>query len=212
MRLLLLPLLLAPLAAQQPLPQEAPAAKFQASAQLVVEIVSVKDKNGKVIEGLTAKDFTVTENGAPQTIRSCEFQKVQDSPDIVKVESVTRKQISPETPGDIRYKDRRLLALYFDMTAMPVPDQLRALNAARKFIRTQMAPADLMAIMKFSTGSVQVLEDFTNDRDELEKAIQTMIVGEGQGFDENAADDTVADTGSAFGQDDAEFNIFNTDR
>src|SRR5207248_4743491 len=64
----------------------------------------------------------------------------------------------------------------------------------------------------FSTGSVQVLEDFTNDRDELEKAIQTMIVGEGQGFDENAADDSVADTGAAFGQDDAEFNIFNTDR
>src|SRR5260370_23192243 len=98
------------------------------------------------------------------------------------------------------------------MSAMPVPDQLRALNAARKFIRTQMGPADLMAIMKFSTGSVQVLEDFTNDRDELEKAIQTMIVGEGQGFDETAADDSAADTGSAFGQDDGEFNIFNTDR
>ncbi len=224
MRLLLLALLLAPLAAQQPLPQEAPAAKFQASAQLVVEMVSVKDKNGKVIEGLTAKDFTVTENGAPQTIRFCEFQKVQETaepaplaapalrPDTAKVESVTRNQISGETPGDIRYQNRRLLALYFDMTAMPVPDQLRALNAARKFIRTQMAPADLIAIMKFSTGSVQVLEDFTGDRDRLETAIQTLIVGEGQGFDENAGDDSTADTGSAFGQDDGEFNIFNTDR
>src|SRR6202023_3590563 len=29
---------------------------------------------------------------------------------------------------------------------------------------------------------------------------------------ENAADDSTADTGSAFGQDDGEFNIFNTDR
>jgi VWFA-related protein len=202
------------LSAQQPLPQENQSVKFQASSQLVVEIVSVKDKNGNVIDGLTAKDFSVTENGVAQTIRFCEFQKVQDTSDLApaKVESVTRNQISPETPGDIRYRDRRLLALYFDMTAMPVPDQLRALNAARKFIRTQMASADLMAIMKFSTGSVQVLEDFTNDRDELEKAIQTMIVGEGQGFDENAADDSVADTGSAFGQDDSEFNIFNTDR
>jgi VWFA-related protein len=225
MRLLLLALLLAPLAAQQPLPQEAPAAKFQASAQLVVEMVSVKDKNGKAIEGLTAKDFTVTENGAPQTIRFCEFQKVQDTADLppvaaapapaphtAKVESVTRNQISGETPGDIRYQNRRLLALYFDMTAMPVPDQLRALNAARKFISKQMAPADLMAIMKFSTGSVQVLEDFTGDRDRLETAIQTLIVGEGQGFDENAGDDSTADTGSAFGQDDGEFNLFNTDR
>ena len=182
-------------------------------------MVSVKDKSGKVIEGLTAKDFTVTENGVAQTIRLCEFQKLQDTLEPApvaapqpKVDSITRNQITAESPGDIRYKDRRLLALYFDMTAMPVPDQLRALNAARKFIRTQMAPADLMAIMKFSTGAVQVLEDFTSDRDRLETAIQTLIVGEGQGFDENAADDSTADTGSAFGQDDGEFNIFNTDR
>src|SRR6266566_3659172 len=70
-----------PLAAQQPLPRDNQTAKFQASSQLVVEIVSVKDKDGKVIEGLTAKDFTVTENGAPQTIRFCEYQKVEDTPD-----------------------------------------------------------------------------------------------------------------------------------
>ena len=34
------------------------------------------------------------------------------------------------------------------MTAMPTPDQLRALDAAQKFIRTQMTAADLMAIMR----------------------------------------------------------------
>ena len=35
--------------------------------QLVVEAVVVKDKDGKTIPGLTAKDFTVTEDGVPQT-------------------------------------------------------------------------------------------------------------------------------------------------
>ena len=54
--------------AQQP-PE--PAVKFQSTTQLVVETVSVKDKNGKAIEGLTAKDFVVTENGQPQTISFC---------------------------------------------------------------------------------------------------------------------------------------------
>jgi VWFA-related protein len=102
--------------------------------------------------------------------------------------------------------------LYFDMTAMPVPDQLRALGAAQKFLRTQMTSADLMAIMMFGGGAVQVLQDFTDDRDRLESIIQTMIVGEGQGFDEDPNDASTADTGAAFGQDDGEFNIFNTDR
>jgi len=180
-------------------------------------MVGVKDKNGKVIEGLTAKDFTVTENGVPQTIQFCEFQKLQEAsaeptPQPANVTPVTVTQIAPESPGDIRYKNRRLLAVYFDMTAMPVPDQLRAFSAAQKFIRAQMAPPDLMALMKFSSGSVQVLQDFTDDRDLLGAAIQKLIVGEGQGFDETPADDSAADTGSAFGQDDGEFNIFNTDR
>ncbi len=42
--------------------------------------------------------------------------------------------------------------------------------------------------------------------------IQTLVVGEGQGLDEAADDASSADTGAAFGQDDSEFNIFNTDR
>ena len=58
------------------------------------------------------------------------------------------------------------MALYFDMTAMPPPDQMRALGAAEKFIRTQMTAADLVAIMEYPGGAVEVHLDFTDDRDE----------------------------------------------
>ena len=215
---------------QQPAqPAGAPTVKFQANSQLVVEVVTVNDKSGKPIEGLTAKDFVVTENGVAQTISFCEFQKLQEAveappaaavPELAATPAaaapaappVTQTQIMPEAPGDIRYRDRRLLVLYFDMTAMPVPDQLRALGAAQKFLKSQMAKADLMAIMEFESGAVKVLQDFTDDRDKLQNVIQTLIIGEGQGLDENAADESAADTGAAFGQDDAEFNLFNTDR
>ncbi len=141
--------------AQQP-PDTVP--KFQATTQLVVETVTVKDKNGKPIEGLTAKDFVVTENGQPQTISFCEFQQLDNTPAPAPppptvaqltqpkaAPAVTSTPIAPEAPGDIHYRDRRLLALYFDMTAMPVPDQLRALQAAQKFLRSQIATADLVA-------------------------------------------------------------------
>jgi len=164
--------------------------KITVNTQLVVETVSVTDKNGKPIEGLAAKDFVVTEDGVAQTVSFCEYQKMQQAapapapapaPAGDQAAPVTRGQISPERPGDIRYKDRRLLALYFDMSAMPVPDQLRAQSAAIKFIRTQMAPADLMAILSFSDG-VHVLRDFTDNRDDLEKTVNKLFVGEAQGF------------------------------
>ena len=52
-----------------------------------------------------------------------------------------------------RYKNRRLLALYFDMSAMQPADQLRALQAAQQFIRTQMTTADLVAIMRYDSAA-----------------------------------------------------------
>lgn len=202
--------------------------KFTSNTQLVVEVVSVKDKDGKPIEGLTAKDFTITENGQPQTISVCEYQKLDDTVEPLaavpqeakpaatpvvekpKADPTAAPAISGAAPGDIKYRDRRLLAIYFDMSAMPVPDQLRSLTAARTFIQKQMTKADLLAVMKFEGGSVRVLQDFTGDRDALYLVIDKMIAAEGQGFDESDPD--AGDTGAAFGQDDGEFNIFNTDR
>ncbi len=198
------------------------AATFQTSSQLVVETVVVKDKSGKTIEGLTAKDFTVTEDGAPQAIKFFEFQKLDELPKAPPAQTtdlgrprpfdkLTKTQIAPEQPGGSRYRDKRLLALYFDMTAMQEPDQLRALTASQKFIRTQMTPADLMCIMVFSGGAVLVHQDFTDDRERLLSVLQTLIVGENQNSTD-PGDSSSSDTGAAFGQNDGEFNIFNTDR
>ena len=51
-------------------PGAAGSATFSTAAQLVVETVGVRDKQGNAIEGLTAKDFTVTEDGVPQKVTS----------------------------------------------------------------------------------------------------------------------------------------------
>jgi VWFA-related protein len=201
-------------------PGSAGTVTFTADSQLVIRAVEVTDKKGNPIEGLTAKDFTVTEDGVPQTIRVFEHQKLTETapappsaPENVRIyEKLGRTQIAAEKPGDTRYKNRRLLALYFDMTAMQPADQLRALASAQTFLRTRMTPDDLVAILRYSGGAVEVLHDFTDDRDRLLSIIQTMIVGEGQGFGESANDAASSDTGAAFGQDDREFNIFNTDR
>jgi VWFA-related protein len=229
MRSLLTILLLATLGAEaQQIGQNAPVGSsdtvtLSVRSQIVIETVVVKDKKGNPVDGLTAKDFTLTEDGVPQTIRFCEHQSLpstaSDVPlpppgpeDIKLYKRLARTQISPEIPGDVRYKDHRLLALYFDMTAMRPADQLRALAAAQTFIRKQMTTADLVSILRYSGGSVDVLQDFTADRNRLLSIIQTLIVGEGQGSAESVDDASSADTGAAFGQDDSEFNVFNTDR
>jgi VWFA-related protein len=191
--------------------------------QLVVEAVVVKDKDGKTIPGLTAKDFTVTEDGVPQTVRICERQTLaeQSTPlpvikpgteDIRIYKHLARTQIAPETEDNERYKNRRLMALYFDMSAMRPADQLRALSAAKQFIRTQMTSVDLVSILRYQGGAVDILQDFTADRNKLLSILETLIVGEAQGDAETIDDASSADTGAAFGQDDSEFNVFNTDR
>ena len=193
------------------------------NSQLVIETVVVKDKKGNFVPGLTARDFAVTEDGQPQTIRIFEHQALstaatplpvtpRDDEQITLYKTLTRTQIAPESPGKPQYSDHRLLALYFDMTAMPPDDQLRALSAAEKFVRTQMTVADLVAILRYQGGSVDVVQDFTGDRNRLLSILETMIVGEGQGSVESIDDASSADTGAAFGQDDSEFNIFNNDR
>ena len=65
--------------------------------------------------------------------------------------------------------------------------------------------------MRYNAGSVDILQDFTQDRDRPQH-LEAMIVGEGQESAEKVDDASSSDTGAAFGQDDSEFNIFNTDR
>ena len=199
---------------------------FRTGSLLIVETVTVKDKDGKPIEGLTAKDFTITEDGEPQAISFVEFQRLPGpgqtaSPAApaaavlspppaagARIEPPTQAQLAVPPPGDTRYRDRRLLVLYFDSSAVPPQDQMRVYTNALKFVDTQMSPADLVAIVTFQRGAVRVRQDFTDNRALLRELIQILIFGDDQ--DGDGVPDPLP--GTAFGQDDGEFNIFNTDR
>ena len=105
---------------------------LKVQSNLVVEAVEVKDKQGHFVQGLTAKDFVLTEDGVPQTIKYCEHQDLSETakplpPMTSATENVTvynrlaRESIAPESMDNERYKNRRLLALYFNMLALPRP-------------------------------------------------------------------------------------------
>lgn len=193
------------------------------STQLVVETVVVRDKHGRFVPGLSAKDFRVTEDGAPQKVKIFRRQDLAsakalspltaaDEEHITLYRRLEPMRIAPEIADHSQYSGHWLMVLYFDMTAMPPDDQQRALEAARSFVRTKMTTADLVAIMRYTGGAVQVVQDFTADRDRLLSILETMTVGEGQGSADSLDGASSADTQVAFGQDDSEFNIFNNDR
>jgi len=213
-------------------PLAQPSVKFETTTQLVIVNVFVKDKDGRPVEGLTASDFSVFEDGKPQQIKVFEYQRVEDNqlpppqrgfaeraadqgaqgaPPARAAEAAVQPAITPARPGEIKYKDSRLLVLYFDFQGMPVEDQIRAQEGALKFLTTQMTASDRVAIMSCA-GQLKVLHDFTDDREALIKIVKGLVVGEASEMANTSADESAEDTGAAFTADDSEFNIFNTDR
>ncbi len=210
--------------------------KFATTTNLVIVNVTVRDKSGRPVEGLKAGDFTVVEDDKAQKLSVFEFQHLAaDQPALPPVEKTAeraapalkterpkaaeaapapRNQISTSANGEVRYKDRRLIVLFFDFSSMPPDDQMRAQKAGEKFLKEQMTPADLVSIMAFG-NSLQILQDFTDDRDRLNEVMRSFHIGEGSelAMEASNGDDTSGeDTGAAFTADDTEFNIFNTDR
>ena len=152
---------------------------FRATTRLVVVNVSVKDKQGNVVAGMKPSDFELSEDGKAQQIKVFEYQQLDDTalppatlapratatPDEAgpAVRAAVSTPIAPAPPGEIKYKNRRLLVLYFDESGMPVADQIRSQQAAMRFLNTQMTESDLIAVMTYSTD-LRVLQDFTADR------------------------------------------------
>jgi VWFA-related protein len=203
--------------------QQTPQSTFRATVRLIVQPVSVKDKQGKPVLGLTAKDFVVTEDGQPQEIAFVEYQALDDTllappaiggppptvpaPAASSVSAATSATVAVPAPGDTRYRGRRLVVLYFDLYQMSFFDQLRVFSDAEKYVTTQMAAADLVAIMAFKDGGVRLKQDFTDDRAALGATLQQMMSAAN---DEEAG--LVVESGGAFGDENDTFNIFSTDR
>jgi len=203
-------------AGQQPQPI------FTANSNLVIVDVTVRDKAGKPIEGLKASDFAVFEDGKPQKIAMFEFQKLSEDPepppklalaDQLKLPEAPKTTITAEKPGQIQYHDKRLMIFYLDFSSMGIPEQLRAQEAALDYAAKHITKDDLVAILLY-TSQVQVLTDFTADRDVINSIIKALPIGEMSEL-AGLADTTDAngeDTGAAFVADETEFNIFNTDQ
>src|SRR5712671_225053 len=81
-------------------PQAPQQPTFRASTRLIVTTVVVKDRDGKPIEGLTAKDFLVTEDNEAQDVAFVEYQRLEDQPPLPPLSSVQVADVAaPDAAG-----------------------------------------------------------------------------------------------------------------
>ena len=111
-----------------------------------------------------------------------------------------------------QFKDRRLIILFFDLSAMEPDEMDRATTVGSALVDTQMAPPDLVSIVSLGSSLV-VNQDFTADHELLKNQLKAFSGGSGQGFEEggNGTTEGTSDNGQSFTADDTEYNIFNTD-
>ncbi len=193
---------------------------IQVTTELVLVNVVARDKKGNVIKDLKKEDFTLYEDGKKQLISSFDFEDVDQ---LATTAGATISRAAPSTPGTLLHstkkapptldaRDRRLILLFFDFSAMQPEDIDRSVDAAKKFVHGKMQPADLVAIVSLATN-MHVDCDFTDDQAKLAAVLASYSAGEGQGFDNGTTGSAegAAETGGSFTEDDTDLNTFNAD-
>ncbi len=210
------------LSAQQSTPPPPPSpGRIRVTTELVLVNVVARDKKGNLVLDLKKDDFTLLEDGKKQQISSFDFENV----DQVMTAGAAEPTVSgsagggnllkgtKKAPPTLDARDRRLMLLFFDFSAMD-PEQIdRGVDAAKKFVSTKMQPADLMALVSLSTN-LHVDLDFTDDKDRLMAALTAYSTGQGQGYDNGTTGSAegAVETGGSFTADDTDYDTFSADR
>jgi VWFA-related protein len=199
---------------------------MQVQVDRVLTNVVVRDKKtGEVIKGLKQSDFKISEDNKAQNITTFDYQNVDqavalaEGPTVSGVSATQKKTIADLVNNNFaaapqELKDRRLIVLFFDLSSMQPEDVTRAVDSAKDYINTHMAPADMVASVSL-VSSLSMDQDFTSDKSALLKAVSKYDGTEGSGFDagsEGGDSDGTSDDSSSFTADDSEFNALNTDR
>ena len=208
----------APLRAQESGQPVAAQGRIRVTTELVLVNVVARDKKGNLIKDLKKEDFTLYEDGKKQEISSFDFENVDQlaataGPTVSGVAPGTLLHSSKKAPPTLDARDRRLILLFFDFSAMQPEEIDRSVDAAKKFVHEKMQPADLIAVISLSTN-MHVDCDFTDDQQKLASVLSSYNSGEVQGFDNGAtgSSEGAAETGGSFTEDDTDLSTFNADR
>jgi VWFA-related protein len=141
------------------------------NARLVVLDVVVTDKTGKPVDGLTARDFQIFEDGKLQHIRSLDPPSTHTLPP-VSIAAGISAVFDPAQPASFGHSPVSILV--FDQLNTHFADSSFARRCLRDYLAGQPAllpqPTTLLTVYD---NHFKLLQAFTRDRDALLRAVAT---------------------------------------
>ena len=133
-------------------PADQPVTTLKVKAREVLLPVTVRDKKGALVANLTAADFTLTEDGRPQVIKS--FSRESNLPFLVGLLVDTSRSVSSAMENE-----RKAGGKFVDLMLPADPKAAKA--------------GDQAFLIHFDR-EVELLQDFTNSRDKLHHELDGM--------------------------------------
>ena len=155
--------------AQDGTPQQAQPA-FRTGVDLVQVDVSVLDRDRQPVQGLTAADFTVREDGKVRPVEA--FSAIELPARPAPTGAPWLRDVAPDVATNAIPRDGRLVVILLDRTIRNA--NMPAARLVAQAAVDQLGAADLAAVIFTSRG---VPQNFTADRRLLQSAIARPFVG-----------------------------------
>jgi VWFA-related protein len=145
-----------------------PILTFHETVRRVLLDVMVRDKSGNPVQGLTAKDFSITEDKAPQQILSFDVYNFDK-------QSISRGANAPPLPPNVFVnvpatpERGPLYVMLLDLVNTEADDQMTARQQISKFIRGK--PDGTRFAVFVNSDELYLSQGFTADKDQLYAAL-----------------------------------------
>jgi len=148
--------------------QEEPTVVIRQTVRRVIVDVMVRDSNGKPVHGLTADDFSITEDKKPQRTLSFDVYDF-DKP------SISRGPNAPPLPPNVFVnvpatpERGPLYVILYDMVNTQIEDQMTGRQQVLKFINSK--PEGTRFAIFVNSDELALAQGFTDDKNQLHAAL-----------------------------------------
>jgi VWFA-related protein len=143
--------------------------------ELVQIDLVVTDKGGKLVRDLKREDFELYEDGKKQEITHFAIGTSAQPARWLAFEKKKPEEKSAPATTPVEVQAGRYIVIAVDDFHIEPANLINAKRTLQRFVNTQMAPGDQVAIVTTS-GNIGMFQQFTNERDVLERAINRLNV------------------------------------